>query len=334
MTPVQDQPLPPAVAVLHRDPLLLVSWWYAENALQRLQEATAAIPDRPATILVFPAWSLVDWHASGKVAPVARDALAYRARFPLHHLVFAAADPAEAAILQAHGLPGIGLSHNAFFVDPAVFRVQDTAKRFDAVYNAQLKPHKRHELMAGIASACVIYGTVDAGYAASLPPGYAAYDFPNGSPFQEPRRRLGPRQVAACCNMAHVGLCLSAVEGAMLASAEYALCGLPVVSTHCLGGRLSLFESRYCAVVDPDPQAVAAAVQRFKAENPSPHEVRASYLARMFEQRQHLLAYLLGHFARAGVAVDEFALAATILTPRTFPWRRTGAAELRQEVAR
>ncbi len=37
---------------------------------------------------------------------------------------------------------------------------------------------------------------------------------------------------------------------------------------------------------------------------------------------------------RAGVAVDEFALAATILTPRTFPWRRTGAAELRQEVAR
>jgi hypothetical protein len=50
-------------------------------------------------------------------------------------------------------------------------------------------------------------------------------------------RQLEVREIPAWLNQARVGLCLSAYEGCMRASAEYLLCGLPIVSTPNIGGR-------------------------------------------------------------------------------------------------
>ena len=50
--------------------------------------------------------------------------------------------------------------------------------------------------------------------------------------------------------MSQVGLCLSKSEGAMFASIEYLLCGLPIVSTKSVGGRDIFFTDENCIIAD------------------------------------------------------------------------------------
>ncbi|WP_164127899.1 glycosyltransferase, partial [Stenotrophomonas maltophilia] len=64
--------------------------------------------------------------------------------------------------------------------------------------------------------------------------------------------RLTPEAVNRVYNQAAVGLCLSAVEGAMCASMEYLMAGLPVVSTPSVGGRDVYFDPDYCIIAEPE----------------------------------------------------------------------------------
>lgn len=59
----------------------------------------------------------------------------------------------------------------------------------------------------------------------------------SGAEAPAPPAFLPPAQVCAALNRGEVGLALSELEGACWASTEYLLCGLPVVSTPCSGGR-------------------------------------------------------------------------------------------------
>ena len=61
---------------------------------------------------------------------------------------------------------------------------------------------------------------------------------------------------------ARVGLCLSEEEGAMFASIEYLLCGLPVVSTPNMGGRDFFFDEKFSQTVDPSEEAVRVGVEK------------------------------------------------------------------------
>lgn len=59
------------------------------------------------------------------------------------------------------------------------------------------------------------------------------------------------------------GLALSAKEGAMWASMEYLMCGLPVVTTRNIGGRDFYLHEDYAKWVDPDPNSIYQAVCEF-----------------------------------------------------------------------
>ena len=87
-------------------------------------------------------------------------------------------------------------------------------------------------------------------------------------------------------------LALSAVEGAMAATSEYLLAGLPVVTIPSRGGRAEFFSPDYVATVAPDPQAVAEAVERFKTAPPDPVMIRSRTLERMATHRARLLERL------------------------------------------
>ena len=78
--------------------------------------------------------------------------------------------------------------------------------------------------------------------------------------------RLPLSEVNRHLNRAGVGLCLSEREGAMFASTEYLLSGLPVVSTPSTGGRHVYYDEEYCWTVPPDPRSVAEAVAALKAK--------------------------------------------------------------------
>ena len=75
-------------------------------------------------------------------------------------------------------------------------------------------------------------------------------------------------------NQAAVGLCLSAVEGAMYSSMEYLMAGLPIVSTPSLGGRDVYFDPDYCLIVEPEPAAIRRAVERLRDRAIPREEIR------------------------------------------------------------
>jgi glycosyltransferase involved in cell wall biosynthesis len=224
------------------------------------------------------------WHVSAD--DVAAYHLAELTRHPqhvLHHLINERNVWLE---LQARGIPAIFCNRNAF-LDERVFTVRARPERpFTAVYNARMAPFKRHLLAREIPNLLVIGGVVTESdsheYFASLRNAIPQAHFTHAIDY----RTYSEAEVAALLSQARVGLCLSAVEGAMYAAVEYLLCGLPVVSTVSRGGRDEWFDSEYVRIVPDDPGAVHAAVEELIALDLSPHWIRQQTLRRMWEHRQ------------------------------------------------
>jgi len=227
------------------------------------------------------------WHASADdVERYHLDAKAVRPRHVFHHLINERDVHLE---LVARGLPSTFCSHNAF-LDERIFTIQDDGvKRYDAVYNARMSPFKRHELARLVPRLLVIGGVHADGDSrayfeqvrATLPGAHFLHTAED--------RWFPPSRIALELNQARVGLCLSAVEGAMYAATEYLLCGLPVVSTASLGGRDEWFDPKYVRVVADDPDAVAAAIRELIALDLAPRWIRQQTLRKVWAHRRRLV---------------------------------------------
>jgi len=93
-------------------------------------------------------------------------------------------------------------------------------------------------------------------------------------------------EIANLLNRSRIGLCLSDVEGAMYASVEYMLCGLPVVSTKSIGGRDVFFDDKYVKIVDDNPEAVAKGVIEMIDRDIDPYYIRDKTIKKMKEERE------------------------------------------------
>jgi hypothetical protein len=141
-------------------------------------------------------------------------------------------------------------------LDENLFVPMGGPPEFDAIYNARLTPIKRHDLAVDVASLALLY---DLGPAEQR----ICYDevramlpratFINHQVGQGAYRQLPVKDCVRHINRARVGLCLSAIEGAMQASMEHA-CRLAVVSTRSIGGRDRYFLPPFCRIVDDDPR--------------------------------------------------------------------------------
>lgn len=242
---------------------------------------------------------------------IARVVAAHRQRFPGHTLTFLANNAAQTSVYEAAGLPHLHVNQNAY-VDETVFTVkEDEEREFDAVYNAFSAPFKRHHLAHAVerlALVTYVRGTESEGYFrdhTAAMPGARWLNFPPGPPELAAYRSIPPRELAVWLNRARVGLCLSAREGAMFASMEYLLCGLPVVTTRSSGGRDVFFDPEHTLTVDDDAQAVAQGVREMAARRIDPHAVRVRALGKVGEHRRRLVAFIAACAAREGVVVDE-----------------------------
>ena len=223
---------------------------------------------RHAVILVFFAWSAED---AWSVKRTRRAAIQHRRANPGHRLVFLCNSAREAELLCESGEIAIHLNHNAFVSEFTFRPLPPVPPAYDAVYNARLAPFKRHALSLEVESCAFIYyqsgSETDAFDAAlrerhaRLAPGHVFVNrLEGGKPV-----RLTADEVNAVYNQASVGLCLSAIEGAMFSSMEYMLAGLPIVSTPSLGGRDTYFDDDYCIVAPADPREIRDAVAALKA---------------------------------------------------------------------
>ncbi|MBL9086573.1 MAG: glycosyltransferase [Planctomycetia bacterium] len=208
---------------------------------------------------------------------------------------------AERARFAARGVEAVHCNQGAF-VDERVFRpLADVERVHDAVYDARLDRFKRHRLAASVERlALVTYRNddTDRRYEARIARELAHATWCNGPPAA--RRVLDADEVNRAYAACRVGLCLSAREGSMWASAQYLLAGLPVVSTPSEGGRDELFDAAHVEIVAPEPAAVAAAVRALVARDLDPAAIRRRTLEKIAPHRARLFDRVQATLTAAG----------------------------------
>lgn len=207
--------------------------------------------------------------------------------------------PEQTRIAEGVGLAAHFCNTNAF-IDEEVFRYQPMQKRFAAVSNARLIKLKRVSLARRVANLALIRGPeVEPGEYDD--PADIPHAFINDGP-------LSPRQVARVLLASRVGLALSAAEGNCMASSEYLLCGLPVVSTPSRGGRDIWYDSENSVICEPNPEAVCVAVRdahhRLDRGQFDPVSIRQRHIEQSKEHRQRFVAVLENALAKVGVRAD------------------------------
>lgn len=215
-------------------------------------------------------------------------------QYPRHRIAFLCNEEYSVSLLQNERVEALFVNQNAFIDEREFQPMADVSKTHDAVYSASLAPYKRHVLAKDIPSLILMSytygGTSNEAYQnevrEALKNAWWAKDTREG------QAKWSTSQIAGIYNRAHIGLCLSAVEGAMFASMEYLLCGLPVVSTRSIGGRDTFWDERIVTLCEDSSAAVAAAVQTLKSRALPPGEVRELTLAKVEIHRERLRAFL------------------------------------------
>lgn len=291
------------MALLSLEPLIVASV-IGVKRMPLFSTMPRAVARRPAHLLLGLGWSADDDTLAEQFAEVCRR---HRAAHPRHHIVVLANEPGAVPRLRVRGVEAVPINQNAF-VDDRIFKpLPGRQPRYDAVYNARFTPFKRHDLAREV-ERLVLIGYPAQGEArpsdgylphlrAVLPHASYANEWRDGRPSW-----LRPEQVNEVLNDARVGLCLSAVEGAMYASAEYLLSGLPIVTTPSRGGRDYFFDPEFCLTVEPDPRQIREAVQALVARNIPRQHVRARTLERIEAVRRRFFELVQQIYDAHGVA--------------------------------
>jgi len=279
------------VTVVSPRPAVLLCGAHPSKLLRFLQPP---LRDLPMTIFYRAGWSL---EHEATFEDRVRAIKAAQSGFPRHHYIFAVNTPNEAERVRRAGIRAEFLNENAF-IDEFAFKPDGSVVAdHDAILDAQVAPYKRLELAAKVRRLLVVTFVMkerfNATYGDQVQKSLAHATWANG-PFWEPAyRKLSREEVAACYRRARVGLSLSAMEGANLASIQYLLSGLAVVSTESSGGRDIFFSPEYTRIVPPDAKAVADAVNDLMPNAPSPVEIRERTLAKIWPIRDRFADILV-----------------------------------------
>ena len=187
----------------------------------------------------------------------------------------------EVQVLSELGLDCILCNHNAL-VEERRYPIIPREKKYDAIYIARITPFKRHALAKQVSSLRLIgepsLWECEREYCDDI--------VHNQLKHASWTRHVDGKDIPAAIAEARCGLCLSQAEGAMFASIEYLLCGIPVVNTKNLGGRDELFPDFATKTVPDTPEAVAEAVREFAEHAPDPQRIRAATLEKIKPHRE------------------------------------------------
>ncbi|RWM19905.1 MAG: glycosyltransferase family 1 protein [Mesorhizobium sp.] len=289
--------------IFSRDPLILYVPVGGRRPLYALAAFCRRLAPRRATFLLMPNWTL---ERPAVVEQIRKDLSWFARVCPKHQLIFLCNTEEERRLIGGVGGNAIFSNHNLMISEDVFRPLQDVPVEYDAVYNGRISHTKRHYLAFEIER--LVHVTSSIG---ELPPaGDRAFirRLQAQSPLHSIANplldglpgRLTSAEVNRVYNQAAVGLCLSAVEGAMYSSMEYLLAGLPIVSTPSIGGRDVYFDPDYCIVAEPEPTAIRRAVERLRDRAIPREEIRGRTLERVRAERLDLMAYLSALKRRMG----------------------------------
>lgn len=237
--------------------------------------------------------------------------------------VFLCNSPLETENFTKMGARAIYASQNAFLNERRYF-VTPQKRRYDALYLARITPIKRHALALKIPRLLLIgdYFERESTYARGQILDHLRTD-------TRWIRKVRGIFISLYMNQARCGLCLSPEEGAMYSATEYGLCGLPVITTRCRGGRENALSPAYTYIISTDtPTAddVAQAVEKVIAEKTDPRTIRAATISILEKHRAVYAQAIHSIFVESGEH-NPHGLHACLNFPhkfglrcRTWPW--------------
>lgn len=228
-------------------------------------------------------------------------------KYPKHQFIHLCNTLPQQEIFLKYKLKALFCNQNCL-IDDSIFRpISSIAKVFDAIYDAKLTAFKRHYLAQKIDSIAFIYyynPLVDSATYQEVKSLFPQAHYFNENLAEKGYVLLSPERVNECLNLCRVGLCLSSVEGAMYASIQYLLSGLPVVSTQSKGGRDVFFDPEYTLIVDDDPDVVKEGVDEMIRRNIPPETIRSKVLDKIREHRLVLIQLVQSIYDRENVDRD------------------------------
>ena len=214
----------------------------------------------------------------------------YKKHYPGFVFIHLCSTMRQRVLFEEQNINAVFCNNNCMVDERLFFPQQAVEKKYDAVYDASLSPVKRHYLAAEIKNLALIFyypsfNEIDMANSRAIKDSVShAHFFNNIDP--NDYKRLSPAEVNECLNQCGVGLCLSEEEGAMYASIQYLLAGLPVVTTPSRGGREVFFEDDYVLTVPPTPEAIKDGVQEIIRRNVPGEYIREKVLRKMQTHRQ------------------------------------------------
>lgn len=247
---------------------------------------------RPIVLFIQLSWN---YESEGKAQKHKDNLLHFQKLYPSMVFVFLTNTEGERYAFQKLGVGAEWVHHNTFVDDRIFCPISNMEKRFKAVYDGRMSLFKRHELAAEVASLALITYRIPCAenHAYDL---RTQQELAHAHWFNErvegEYRSLSLPEINAALNQCNVGLCLSAEEGGMLASIQYLLAGLPVVTTASLGGRDVFFDPEYVLTVAASPQAVAQGVDTMIARNLSADKIRLKTIEKMRDHQKRFIQLL------------------------------------------
>lgn len=185
-------------------------------------------------------------------------------------------------------IPGMKCPIYVYLNDKDYF-VENVDKRFDAIYAAQIIPFKRIGLAREIDNLYILTYTQGAGERENDL--YAAYPEMKHADFNRNWKNVSEKN--RLFNESRVGLCLSKEEGPMLASLEYMLSGIPVVSTKSTGGRSEYYDPEYTAIVDDNPRSIKLGVENMIQRQIDPKYIREKTMMKLNKDRENYVETII-----------------------------------------
>lgn len=273
--------------IINHDPLIVISKIHTPHQpLGLVSVAPEVFKSKPSIVFLSPSWWLGD--VLEEIVEAMNDALI---QMPLTHFVILVNDQDEAFLASRAGIDYC-FGNSQIFINDELYHPDDSVlEQYDAVYHAIFTPFKNHELSRSINRLALIHQRYDAkpqeeDYVRQMLPKATIINEPNGV---ESYQQLNQAQVSRAINTAKVGLSLSSIDGANNEVMEYLLCGTPVVSVECKGGKNLMLTDAFAEIVEPDPGCVLLAVERMILRSPSRKDIRQMASSILSLERRNFL---------------------------------------------
>jgi glycosyltransferase involved in cell wall biosynthesis len=177
------------------------------------------------------------------------------------NVILCAPDEKTLAILKKHRprLQSCLANHNAF-IDESIYKIDYTCEnKYDLVISSAFSRYKNFHLIKDIKNICTT------GYCTSDTDVYNilshishtdCVNFEGKERIKQNHKWLKPDVICKYYNMSKIGGIFSKAEGACYSSSEYLLCGLPVLSCKCTGGRQIWYDDTNSVLCDDNVSSV------------------------------------------------------------------------------